>query len=34
MEMDMQNPGEMWGGNETVAALLNAWDWGRKVDFG
>ncbi len=34
MEMDMQDPGEMWGGIEGVTPLLSARDRERKADFG
>ena len=34
MEMDMQDPGDMWGGTEMPAAVLSDGGRERKADFG
>jgi hypothetical protein len=34
MEMDMQDPADMWAGTKMLAPLLGARGWGGKTDFG
>ena len=34
MEMDMQDPGDMWAGVEMLLTLGSNRGWGGKTDFG
>jgi hypothetical protein len=34
MEMDMQDPGDMWSRVERSASRVNERNWGRKTEFG
>jgi hypothetical protein len=34
MEMDMQDPSDMWAGNELLVPLLSTGAQGGKMDFG